>query len=52
MLFYAFKMAVAMVFLRKNAVEAILISLFSVHVPLCYLEGKQRVTAKENSNLL
>jgi hypothetical protein len=36
MLFYAFKVAVAIVFLRGNAVEAIQISLFSVHVPLCY----------------
>ena len=34
MLFYAFKMAMAIVFLLENAVEAIEISLFSVHAPL------------------
>ena len=33
--FSAFKMAVAIVFLRENAVEAISITLFSVNVPLC-----------------
>ena len=32
--FYVFKMAVAIVFLCKNAVEVIQILLFCVHVPL------------------
>jgi hypothetical protein len=34
MLFYAFKMTVAIAFFLKNAVEAIQISLFYVHLPL------------------
>ena len=34
MFFYVFKMAVAIAFLRKNAVEAIQISFISVHLPL------------------
>ena len=38
MLFYAFKMALAIVFLCENAVEAIQISFISVHLPLCYFD--------------
>ena len=40
MVFYVSKMAVAIVFLRENAVEAILISLFSVHVLIWVLLQK------------
>ena len=35
MLSYAFKMTMTIAFLRKNTVEAIKISLFYVHLPLC-----------------
>ena len=36
MLIYALKMAVAIAFPPKNAVEAIQTSFISVHIPLCY----------------
>ena len=37
MIFYVFKMAVAIAFLCENTVEAILISFISDHLPLWYV---------------
>ena len=41
--FYEFKMAVDILLLCKNAVEAIWISLLSVHLPLCYMDPSNEV---------